>query len=344
MNSTVSQSESEVSSMAWIPHPEDLQRYLAKGEYPLFQSVAMFESNFIQITRGGRHVDVHNHPTEATIGIVSTDNKLPLPNIMLIARPVPTQNGQVSSGGRAEQLVLTRLLPLKFVRISVHDPDRQRIKLQLANGRSYYLQLYASPEEQEPLFDRWLSLIYLLHHPPSYYLRPTSCTSRDSLSVRILASEEEIEAGTGSQSKEWEDEEPEEEEKGPVDHAARPLGESSSPASVAKEPSTETKQELNSESKECGSLVLADVVRNDGDLRERVECSSLHVSAALVQTRENTSVCDRADTPAKGTSTSSSTSVKGRCSSLKIVTLFSTISKILLRKSSEEETINADHG
>uniref|UniRef100_A0A8C8RJ69 Golgi associated RAB2 interactor protein-like Rab2B-binding domain-containing protein n=1 Tax=Pelusios castaneus TaxID=367368 RepID=A0A8C8RJ69_9SAUR len=195
---TVSQSESEVSSLVRIAHRDDLQRYLGEGEYPLFQSVAMFESNFIQVNEGGKNVDIHNHLTEATIGIVSTNNKLPLPNIMLIARPGPTPQAQVSSGSRAEQLgrsplPLMELLPLKFVRISVHDPDRQRIKLKLVNGCSYYLQLYASPEEQEPLFERWLSLIYLLHHPPAYYLHSNSCVPRDNLRVQILASEEEEE-------------------------------------------------------------------------------------------------------------------------------------------------------
>uniref|UniRef100_A0A8C3S7Z9 Golgi associated RAB2 interactor protein-like Rab2B-binding domain-containing protein n=1 Tax=Chelydra serpentina TaxID=8475 RepID=A0A8C3S7Z9_CHESE len=157
---------------------------------------------FAQITRKGKNVDVHNHPTEATIGIISTDNKLPLPNIMLIARPVPVRNGK---GENTAPPGLTlgfpcRLLPLKFVRISVHDPDRQRIKLKLINGRSYYLQLYASPGEQELLFDRWLSLIYLLHHPPDCYLRPNSCMPRDNLSVQILASEEEEE---GVVSPQW---------------------------------------------------------------------------------------------------------------------------------------------
>lgn len=53
-------------------------------------------------------MDIHRRLTEATIGITSTNNQLPLPNIMLIARPAPTQNTQLSSGSRAEQLVLTR--------------------------------------------------------------------------------------------------------------------------------------------------------------------------------------------------------------------------------------------
>lgn len=53
-------------------------------------------------------MDIHRRLTEATIGIISTSNQLPLPNIMLIARPAPMQNTQLSSGSRAEQLVLTR--------------------------------------------------------------------------------------------------------------------------------------------------------------------------------------------------------------------------------------------
>ncbi|XP_039384416.1 protein FAM71C-like [Mauremys reevesii] len=311
MNSTISESESEVSSMAWIPYREDLQRYLREGEYPPFRSVAMFESNFIQITRRGKNVDIHNHPTEATIGIISTDNKLPLPNIMLIARPVPMQNGQVPSGCRTEQLVLTRLLPLKFVRISVHDPDRQRIKLKLINGRSYYLQLYASPGEQELLFDRWLSLIYLLHHPPDWYLRPSSCMPRDNLSVQILASEEEEEVVVpGSQNKAQEDADPEEKGQEQVDNAASPLGESSSRVSLAQGPSTETKPELSSESNEHESLTESDVVRHEGDLGERANSSSLHSSTAVDQARENTAVSVLSDTTAKDSNTSSQASGK----------------------------------
>lgn len=80
---------------------------------------------------------------------------------------------------------------MQFVRISVYNFNQQSIKIKLINGRSYYLQLYAPPEEQEPLFDRWVSLIYLLHHPPAYYLRPRSFLSRDFLRVKSLPSEEE---------------------------------------------------------------------------------------------------------------------------------------------------------
>ncbi|XP_063162534.1 Golgi-associated RAB2 interactor protein 6-like [Candoia aspera] len=169
-----------------------LQKYLGKGEYPSFQSVAMFESSFVQVTRRGRHVFIHNHCNEAIIGIASTNSKLPLPNLMFIARPVAEQVS--SPGSETEELRLTRLLPLKFVRISIYNPKKQLIKIQLINGRSYYLQFQASTEEEEALFERWLSLVYLLHHPPSCYLspQPTSCTVIDNLSIQVIPSEEEI--------------------------------------------------------------------------------------------------------------------------------------------------------
>uniref|UniRef100_A0A8C5WTN1 Golgi associated RAB2 interactor protein-like Rab2B-binding domain-containing protein n=1 Tax=Laticauda laticaudata TaxID=8630 RepID=A0A8C5WTN1_LATLA len=156
----------------------------------LFNICFWFPSS--QVTRKGRHVFIHNSSNEAIIGIASTNSKLPLPNLMFIARPVAEQVS--SSDSQAEELTLTRLLPLKFVRISIYNPRKQLIKIQLINGRSYYLQFQASTKEEEALFERWLSLVYLLHHPPSCYLtaQPTSCTVTDSLSIQIIPSEEEI--------------------------------------------------------------------------------------------------------------------------------------------------------
>ncbi|KAH0622920.1 hypothetical protein JD844_025817 [Phrynosoma platyrhinos] len=180
------------SSLAQTPIKTVLQKYLWKGEYPSFQSVPMFESCFLQVTRRGRHVFIHNHSNEAIIGIATTNIKLPLPNLMFIARPVI---GPFSSGSHTGEPMLTRLLPLKFVRISIHDPEKHLIKIKLINGRTYYLQLHAPTEEEEAQFDRWLSLVYLLHHPPPCYLqpKPKSCTIIDNLSIQLIPSEEEDE-------------------------------------------------------------------------------------------------------------------------------------------------------
>lgn len=78
--------------------------------------------------------------------------------------------------------------------ISIYDSEKQLIKIKLINGRSYYLQLYASTEEEKDLFNRWLSLVYLLHHPPPCYLQPhpKSCMQVDELSVEFITSDEEV--------------------------------------------------------------------------------------------------------------------------------------------------------
>ncbi|KYO42894.1 protein FAM71D [Alligator mississippiensis] len=326
---------------ARIPLREDLQRHLREGEYSPFQTVAMFESNFIQVTRRGKNVDIHNHQNEAIIGIVSTNNKLPLPDIMLIAHPVPMlQSGQVSSGHYAEQVALTRLLPLQFVRISVYNFNQQSIKIKLINGRSYYLQLYAPPEEQEPLFDRWVSLIYLLHHPPAYYLRPRSFLSRDFLRVKSLPSEEEEkEVMPGSWEKAPADTSPaKEEEEEEEDKSQDSSCENYSRTSIAQGPSTETKEPLA----EAKGLRELDTTGKEGDLEEEADDYFFPSSTALSRTRESTLVSSTKDPKAKKLSTRML--VRERSSSLEIKTLFSNISKILHRSSSEEEKGQADHG
>ncbi|EHA99709.1 Protein FAM71A, partial [Heterocephalus glaber] len=62
-------------------------------------------------------------------------------------------------------LELTRLLPLKFVWISVHDREKQQLRLKFATGRSFYLQLCAPLDAREDLFTCWERLIYLLQLP-----------------------------------------------------------------------------------------------------------------------------------------------------------------------------------
>ncbi|XP_062825437.1 Golgi-associated RAB2 interactor protein 1A-like [Anolis carolinensis] len=171
-----------------VPDQTTLQKYLEKGEYPVFQAVPMFESNFFQVTSGGKHVFFHNHSNKAIVGIATTNVKLPLPNVLFIARPV---DGQFSLGPVPGEPILTRALPLKFVRFSIHDPEKRVIKMRLINRRSYYLQLHAPRGEEKGQFDRWLSLVYLLHHPPSCYLssRPKSFTERDNLSIDFISSD-----------------------------------------------------------------------------------------------------------------------------------------------------------
>ncbi|KAB0343781.1 hypothetical protein FD754_020707 [Muntiacus muntjak] len=150
-----------------------LQRQLRKGEYDIFKYAPIFESDFIQITKRGEVIDVHNRVRMVTVGIASTSPLLPLPDVMLLARPATGcddhagrgQATKTKSRKAAKTLELTRLLPLKFVRISIHDHEKQQLRLKFATGRSCYLHLCPPLDSREDLFTYWEKLVYLLRPP-----------------------------------------------------------------------------------------------------------------------------------------------------------------------------------
>nr|XP_012314640.1 protein FAM71A [Aotus nancymaae] len=150
-----------------------LQQQLYKGEYDIFKYAPIFESDFIQITKRGEVIDVHNRVRMVTMGIACSSPILPLPDIMLLARPA-TGCEEYAGRGKATKrkkckvaktLELTRLLPLKFVRISIHDHEKQQLRLKFATGRSCYLQLCPALDTRDDLFAYWEKLIYLLRPP-----------------------------------------------------------------------------------------------------------------------------------------------------------------------------------
>ncbi|KAK2086511.1 Golgi-associated RAB2 interactor protein 4 [Saguinus oedipus] len=150
-----------------------LQQQLYKGEYDIFKYAPIFESDFIQITKRGEVIDVHNRVRMVTMGIACTSPILPFPDVMLLARPA-TGCEEYAGHGKATKrkkhkaamtLELTRLLPLKFVRISVHDHEKQQLRLKFATGRSCYLQLCPALDTRDDLFAYWENLIYLLRPP-----------------------------------------------------------------------------------------------------------------------------------------------------------------------------------
>ncbi|XP_025722418.1 Golgi-associated RAB2 interactor protein 3 [Callorhinus ursinus] len=152
----------------------DLQRQLYKGgEYDIFKYAPMFESDFIQISKKGEVIDVHNRVRMVTVGIASTSPILPLPDVMLLARPTKiceehARHARTTKGRGhkpTKSLELTRLLPLKFVKISIHDREKQQLRLKLATGRTFYLQLCPSSDAREDLFCYWEKLVYLLRPP-----------------------------------------------------------------------------------------------------------------------------------------------------------------------------------
>ncbi|KAK2533286.1 Fam71d [Columba livia] len=160
-------SSSQASAMG------DLQRLLSQGEYPPFTSAPIFESKFVQVNRRGEPISIHNRASYVTIGICAANPSSPMPNAMLVAHEVPmsphesmTSFWKISEQpSEMEHLALTRFFPLKFVELSVHSTDKHLLMLKLVNGRSYYLELSAPPDQQQYLFHLWLQLICLLKPP-----------------------------------------------------------------------------------------------------------------------------------------------------------------------------------
>lgn len=58
-----------------------------------------------------------------------------------------------------------RLLPLCFIKISVHDRENQQLRFKMATGRTFYLQLLPSQEGQSEDFESWVKIIQLLRPP-----------------------------------------------------------------------------------------------------------------------------------------------------------------------------------
>ncbi|XP_076974975.1 Golgi-associated RAB2 interactor protein 4-like [Tamandua tetradactyla] len=177
-----------------------LQRHLYEGEYNMFKYAPVFESDFIQVTRRGEVIDVHNRIQIVTVGIVCTSPLLPIPDVMLLARPI-TRRGQTTQGrGRQAEktMELTRLLPLKLIRLSVHNREEQQLRLKFATGCSSYLQLCPPLDAQEDLFLQWEKIIYLLRPPVESNSGTHAVPAWDMICMPEL--EEEDQASTSAES------------------------------------------------------------------------------------------------------------------------------------------------
>ncbi|XP_036910974.1 protein FAM71C-like [Sturnira hondurensis] len=154
-----------------------LQRQLRKGEFAMFRHSPMFESDFIQISKRGEVIDVHNSVQMVTLGIAYTSPNLVIPDVMLLARPavscaVGAKHDQHTQGRglkSAKSLELTRLLPLKFVKLSVYSHENKQLHLKLATGISFYLQLCPPSDAKGDLFAHWEDLVSSLRPPVEAY-------------------------------------------------------------------------------------------------------------------------------------------------------------------------------
>lgn len=72
-----------------------------------------------------------------------------------------------------------RLIPLELVDIYIHNVKERRLKIHMATGRNYYLQLCAPDGEEGFLFERWMRLIYLLHVASGKVKPPSEVPSKE---------------------------------------------------------------------------------------------------------------------------------------------------------------------
>ncbi|KAM3821086.1 Golgi-associated RAB2 interactor protein 5A [Vipera latastei] len=140
----------------------DLRRCLDSGEYGALKDCCLYESNFLQITKAG---DIAGR---VTVGIAASSPHLKMPDLMLLARPVPCLTEWCECQCPEplpfpnEELELFALLPLKFARLYIHNESRFQLKVRLANGRTFYLQLLTHPLKQDTIFEHWIWLLYHL--------------------------------------------------------------------------------------------------------------------------------------------------------------------------------------
>ncbi|XP_066110211.1 Golgi-associated RAB2 interactor protein 6 [Saccopteryx bilineata] len=163
-----------------------LQRQLYKGEYSTFKSAPMFESDFIQVSRRGEVIDVHNAVQMVTVGIVCTCPHLVLPDVLLLA----TQKMRKTS---TLGLELRRLLPLRLVKLSIHNIQKQRLCLKLVTGCTFYLQLYLRSDVRN-LFAYWEKVVYMLNPPVEAYSCTHAIPTDDTLDLSALTEENSQEA------------------------------------------------------------------------------------------------------------------------------------------------------
>ncbi|XP_055267143.1 Golgi-associated RAB2 interactor protein 5B [Moschus berezovskii] len=158
----------------WVPTLGELQKTLQQGEHLPLRPLPMFESNFVQVTNRGAPVYVHHGTNRVTMGVAASLPGLVLPDMLLMAQPREDRE--------CSDLVLTRMIPLGLAHLYVHDLSAWRLKLRLATGRYYYLELDAPDGEVGFLFDRWMRLISLLQHPATSWAPRTLHTPPTGLS------------------------------------------------------------------------------------------------------------------------------------------------------------------
>ncbi|XP_074049857.1 Golgi-associated RAB2 interactor protein 1B-like isoform X2 [Macrotis lagotis] len=139
-----------------------LCQLLHSSEFNLFPNSAVFESNFIQVTKYKTWRNIYDASTTMALGVTSSVPCLPLPNILLMAK-VKWPKGQSPkwiSPVEAPTITLKRILPLKFVELQVFDWSQRILRVRTIAEKVYYLKLHL--DHPEVVFHFWVRLLYIL--------------------------------------------------------------------------------------------------------------------------------------------------------------------------------------
>lgn len=71
---------------------------------------------------------------------------------------------------------------MKFVEISIHNSKKQQLRLKLATGHSFYLQLCPPPDRGD-LFIQWKNLIYILRPSAKAHSTTRATPARNILDI-----------------------------------------------------------------------------------------------------------------------------------------------------------------
>ncbi|XP_043824437.1 protein FAM71F2-like [Dromiciops gliroides] len=139
-----------------------LCQLLHSPEFNLFPNSAVFESNFIQVTKTEDWVDAEDRSTTVVLGVTSSVPCLPLPNIFLMAK-VTWPQGHLSTWTKpinAPTITLNRIVPLKFVEIMIYDKAQRILRVRTVTEKIYYMKLH--PKHPEAVFHFWIRLVNIL--------------------------------------------------------------------------------------------------------------------------------------------------------------------------------------
>ncbi|XP_006896153.1 PREDICTED: protein FAM71F2 [Elephantulus edwardii] len=131
-------------------------------EFNLFSDSTVFESNFTQVIKPEKWIDVSGRYTTIALGVTSSVPCLPLPNVLLMAKVTWPQGHFATwkTPGNAPVITLNRILPLKYVELKICDRIQRILRVRTVTEKIYYLKLHE--KHPDAVFQFWTRLVRIL--------------------------------------------------------------------------------------------------------------------------------------------------------------------------------------